>query len=711
MNREFREKIVITLCASSLFSLTLFLFGPSYLFFTNISEFPYLFSNVWYLFVAISLLCTLLISAVFMILKPSIHQKAVSLLFAFGFLLWFQGNILVLDYGLLNGKEIIWNDYKVYGIVNTVVWVVILTIAFIKRAFVYKIIKKITIVLILVQIISLSIASFQAPEQPTWKNYSINEESKYTFSAKKNVIILVLDTFQTDIFQELINENPEYQDAFKGFTYFRNAVGGFPTTYVSIPLILTGHYYDNSVPMQEFLKNTYSSSSIPHVLKQNGYRVDLFTDRRLIYCSEDVASNIVKSKGIFFRKNDLFYIYNVTLFRYMPHFIKKYFYTVNGVMVDNHPSRKADLDFADKIVSASNATSEKYTFKFYHLWGTHPPFYLNEKLEHEALEFNRNGYKIQAKAILEITKRFLTTLKNIGVYDNSMIFIVGDHGSGAAGSFGLNVQVSGFSEDNKKATKIRSYTIGSGIPLILVKPIAAKGDLKISDAPVSHSDISKTIFSELGIKHEYIGQSMFSVKELDIRERRFLEYQWRNEYVKDAYLSPMEEYIVTGFSWLKKSWRPTHRKYTFEGVFNTQPPIYQYGAKIQFGQGGSAEHYQGEGWSQPEKGFTWTDGKNVSLIIPVSQPQSTHTLKAVLNPFISNNVDKQRVKVYINGEELGVWNIQSAGEYKIEIPKNVIKNSVLEISFELPDAASPSELKISNDSRTLGIAVQSITIW
>lgn len=723
--------------AVSVFCLTILFFGPLYIYFTNTSEFPYLFSEVLYLFVAMLLLCIAVMLILLLPLKTIIHQKAVSLLFALAFLLWLQGNVIVLNYGLLDGREINWNNYIVYGVIDTALWLILLFVALIKSAFVYKLIKKVTIALVLIQVVSLSIAWFQAPEQPYWKKYDVNDKSKYTFSSKKNIIILVLDTFQTDIFQELVNEDPKYKETFQGFTYFRNAVGGFPSTYLSIPLILTGKYYDNSVPVPEYLKNSFTSSSIPFILKKNNYQVDLFTDKRLIYCNENIASNIIKSSGVSDKKEELIYTYKVTLFRYLPHYLKRYFYTMGNPIGGDlksagdssgkdlksagDPSGKdlksvgepidADLEFANKILSESNTSSKQYVFKFFHLWGTHPPFHLNERLEREDQKFDRSGYKIQAKAALEITSRFLSALKKIGVYDNSMIFVIGDHGAGASGSFGLNVGASGYTEDNKTSVKIKSaVTVTSGLPLILVKPFNSNKEMRISDAPVSQSDIPKTIFSELGLKGRFPGESMFSIRETDFRERRFLEYTWKNEYMKEQYLSEMQEYYVTGFSWLRQSWQPTYRQFTSKGVIDLRPATYRFGSLIRFGREGNYEKYQGYGWSQPENGLTWTNGKSASLIIPVKQPTGDLVLNMSLSPFVASNHKEQRLIIFVNGSRLAQWKLTNTGQYKITVPKKYITNSSLEINFELPDATSPSKLKMSADPRLLGIGMQSITI-
>ena len=62
-------------------------------------------------------------------------------------------------------------------------------------------------------------------------------------SPERNVIILLVDTLQSDIFEELVNENPELKRELPGFTYFRNSSGLFPYTHLSIRALLTGAHY------------------------------------------------------------------------------------------------------------------------------------------------------------------------------------------------------------------------------------------------------------------------------------------------------------------------------------------------------------------------------------------------------------------------------------------------------------------------------------
>jgi len=140
-------------------------------------------------------------------------------------------------------------------------------------------------------------------------------------------------------------------------------------------------------------------------------------------------------------------------------------------------------------------------------------------------------------------------------------------------------------------------------------------------------------------------------------------------------------------------------------------PVYQLGLSITFGKGGTAEPYQKKGWSGPEEGFTWTDGNSSELLMKIDKPKSDIIMTAALEPLtVPGKIGKQRVAININGKKAGEWSVNASGEYKLNIPQDYLKGSGLNITFELPDAASPLELGVSKDSRKLGLAIKSINL-
>lgn len=708
-----KEKILASVGASFLLSLTLLFFGPSYIYFTNLLEIPYYYSDIVWFFIAYSLAAGAIISIILILVKGSIHQRFVAIIFALGLLLWIQGQILVWNYGVLDGRAIVWENYLINGLIDSAIWIAILGFAFFKGGSLYRHIAFASLVLLFLQCGGLMVEVYQAPVEPEWKSNALgcDDETKFEFSSEQNVIILVLDTFQSDLFQEIINEDPEYQDIFDGFTYYRNTVGGHPTTYPSVTFILTGKQYNNSIPIQQHIKNEFLQNSVPLLLKENGYRVDLYPlERDQILINEKTASNAgTQNCGDDNKVNNnlkgVADLQQLTLFRFVPHFFKVYFHVLPFV-----ENAHKDLDFYNDLSSKTTVSNKDRIFKFFHLFGVHSPYTLNSQLQKEYLPNDRSGCKEQAKGALKICSELINQLKNNGIYDKSLIFIIGDHGN-PWGKIDLNNDLLN-RNDNVDINIVEKRVVTSGIPLMLVKKFDSNGDLLFSDSPVTLGDIPYTITSELHIKNNSSGQSIFSVNESDERERKFIFYHWEQGGWDKEYLPPMSEYVVNGHSWLLSSWKPTYRIFN-HGEIITSMPKYEWGTPIIFNNNGTAQQYQKYGWSIPEEGFTWTNDYKAVLGLQFEKTESNLTMIIEASPFLGGNVEKQPVKIFINKKEIGDWVLDKPGVQKksIIIPHEVLSDEMIQyIILELPGAISPNELGQSDDTRNLALAVRSIII-
>ncbi len=565
-----KDRIFSSAAVSAFFVFAAFVFAPSHIFLTNVTEFNVSYVELLgYLFI-LALPLFLLITTLMAFLPKNLdnHQRTVTLLLSLSFLMWLQGNILVWDYGLLTGGKIDFNTF--FLLVNAAIWLAVIIFVYKKSAFFYKYVKFISCVFIVVLISTTLFIYFQT-DIPDSNRYEVDKTNEFTFSKEKNVIILVLDVFQSDVFQEIIDEDAYYKDIFEGFTYYRDALAGFPVTKASIPNILTGQYYDNSVPFSDFLESAFiSSSSIPKVLTGNGFEVDCFM--RSMYLDKRVMSNVKDRVGV--ETATITNIYDAALFRYAPDFLKRYIYNdgkwflknlapqrlffssdaddtrtpanVPQMTFDEKSLTLKDIAFVNDMMTYSSTVDEGYIFKFYMLNGCHPPYLLNEELEYERM-YGIEGYRRQAKGSLQIVKIFLDELKRLDIFDNSMIFVIADHGTNA----GID------------------YMQKNANPLFLVKNFDGKGQMTILDAPVSLSDIPNTIFSELGLEGDFIGESIFNLKESDSRERRFLYYQLDYVSWSKDYLPKMVEYIVIGHVWLSDSWQLTGRELIAE--FDERP--------------------------------------------------------------------------------------------------------------------------------------------
>ena len=590
-----KNKIVISAAVSGIIASFLFFFGPSQMYLSNAPMFHFVYTDVLFKFLPIfiggwilgfALLSLMLLFPV----KWNIHPRFIALGTGAAIMLWIQGNILVWNYGVLDGKPIQWAKFMKNGLIDGFLWIVILVTSIFLFRVLYKYSKKICFFLLIIQLVTTSILYFQNPEAQTARKHVILDTStQFDFSSSQNIIILLVDGFESDLFQELIDENPQYKKDFEGFTYFRNSLAGFPLTLPSIPFMLAGRAFDNSILMKDFIKDVYyGDTSIPKVLRKNGYRVEILMDcGRCFEKDPNLISNL-KSTTVEMYNSQAGFLFDLTLFRFAPHFLKPKIYNNQQwrflrMMKEAVPENLArdtkvteelmglklnlksvqelqDLAFGVSMVSEGKVTTKTKVFKFYHLDGVHPPFYMDDKLEYKVMPNNRKSWKKMAIGALEIVHLYLEKLKRLNAFDNSIIIVLGDHGH-SAGQFKVtfpknwnetNGQIYG--EADRNYERLGKGILESGIPLMLVKPLNEREELKTSDNPISLSDVPATIFDLLGIQGNFMGESMFKIAPDSQRERVFTFFSWQGGEEGFDHLPNPKRFKVKGHSWLDKNW-------------------------------------------------------------------------------------------------------------------------------------------------------------
>lgn len=112
------------------------------------------------------------------------------------------------------------------------------------------------------------------------------------------------------------------------------------------------------------------------------------------------------------------------------------------------------------------------------------------------------------------------------------------------------------------------------------------------------------------------------------------------------------------------------------------------------------------GLSTKEDVARWSMSKHVLIKIPYIYKEGMSILFNII-PFINEKVPHQNITIKANGKNVGNWNFVFGQEYhsaSIDIPKDALMDSdELYLEFFIPNAASPYELELSNDIRTVGI--------
>lgn len=131
---------------------------------------------------------------------------------------------------------------------------------------------------------------------------------------------------------------------------------------------------------------------------------------------------------------------------------------------------------------------------------------------------------------MTMTDAYLKKLKENGVYDNSVIIVMADHGYGL--SYG---------------PRNRQH------PVLFVKGKNESHDYTVSEAPISYDDLQEA-FSRL--LDGATGEEVFDYKEGDERKRRYLYFEYEHEEI-------LEEFYQEGYAGDLDTLKATGRKYIY----------------------------------------------------------------------------------------------------------------------------------------------------
>ena len=423
------------------------MFGPAIIYHGNISEFKVNLIDIlkFYAFPGIILFLALIVIGIF--LSRKYLSSYISIIFSIGILLWIQGNILVWKYGLLDGQIINWEKSEWRGWLDISLWLILLGLACIFHRKIHrKIVLVASTVILCIQFIQMSFYIFTLPPSSPKQDIVKPPQEIFELSLKNNIIHIILDAFQSTIFQDIIDQDMNYYNQeMEGFTFFRDTVGVFPTTYMTIPAIFSGEHYKNDLPMPEFLNRTLNGKTIPNVLFQNGYDVDII---HIIpqylqghYSNGYLIPTPYLKDNELYKRSEAALMMDLVLFRYVPHFLKKMIYNDQTWFLQKKIKKEksellfsplSHMEFFSDFITNLERARNKPVYKFIHLETSHPPAVINKDCEYagEVMPWNKQNHIIQSKCALNQFIKFLDKLKSLGCYDSSMIILQADTGAG-----------------------------------------------------------------------------------------------------------------------------------------------------------------------------------------------------------------------------------------------------------------------------------------
>lgn len=127
---------------------------------------------------------------------------------------------------------------------------------------------------------------------------------------------------------------------------------------------------------------------------------------------------------------------------------------------------------------------------------------------------------------------------------------------------------------------------------------------------------------------------------------------------------------------------------------------------IDFGSRGNLQEFSPVGFSAvPDDVSTWSEASVAELSFQTPMPRQDIRFTIEVFPFLAGGrVPKQDCWVFFNGLFVHFQAIKTPVEIVFTVTRDLLNARANRLSFALPNATSPNELRLGSDMRLLGLA-------
>jgi len=545
------EAAIIALSIS--FGFMIFLFSPMEIFVGSPSDFTIGFREIFFpmLFKAAeaSLFIALLLNAACFINK-ALYTVLADIMFGALIAGYSQQLFMNGKMNQITGDEAANTDLSPAVTANLIVYLLLLLLplilTFVRSAIGERIriklrsetiVAYVSTVIVLMQTVGLAATSVKVD----WSKYDRNFTARLSYnkllelSGDENIVVFIVDRFDGETFDEVLKEYPELNSELGGFTYYRNNVSHYTNTFPSIPNMLSGQHYEGE-KVVDYVSRIWKGDTVPKLLFENGWRTTMVIDSNTTYRNNDqisgFCSNIEKID-----QDDIEYNYNgekgiiptmtwLSMYKLLPYAAKGFclpmvnkapsedFVTVDGENSDLVPlltSDKVDLKLYAQLKERGLRSGENKTFTFIHINGMHD---VSKEVSELYQNVSKADERTTLRGVFQILSEYFEQMKQLGIYDNSTILLLGDHGR-------LPNEIMA----QRQATLDDVITTA-----LLIKPKNTAAEPLKTDSvhELSNDYFFASILEYAGIDHEKYGVSYNDVINGDLSAPRYLQTMFWN---------------------------------------------------------------------------------------------------------------------------------------------------------------------------------------
>lgn len=487
--------------------------------------------------------------------------------------------------GLIDGDALYFTLYE--KIMNLVVWGVVLIVVATAWVFLRKYWAR-GIVFTSILLFSMQFGAFMSalPTIVTHERrgfdsgYVLSTENEFVLSSNSNTLVFILDAMSSRGLNGALDSFPHLSDIFRDFTIFDNSITTFDGTFPSMAYILTRQPFDFTRPTREYFASIWShpeTVSFYDALRTNNYEIQMFTTLSEITLYNDqiigFADNYVNMElGYVNRRMMLSEMINLSLFRHVPNIFKPSlvpqdgnFYNIITEFVGYAFTVTNDIDLYQRLTREGLSTRNDVNMLiFNHMRGTHTGGGAGVNMD-EFANYSpglpNSDHPRQTAGSLWIVGEYMRQMRELGIYDNTNIIIIADHGSSIRPDSAFMIKRAG---DRNEA---------------IVR----------TSAPISHEDLWPTLVDVMNLNVQIEGYSVFDIPHDSVRNRTFHSWIWYEGFPNsNLHYNAVLVQNITGEATLQLPLISGGRRQN-SGIFDRYPDIRLYPVY---------DSYYGRGWER-----------------------------------------------------------------------------------------------------------------
>ena len=509
-----------------------------------------------------------------------------------------------------------------------------------------------------------------------------------------NVIFVIADMLQGSAVEQFLNLEAGVTSDLGGFAVYTRATSPFPFTNFGLPSILSGELYSLKEP-KDFRQNLEAARRNSFITDAQTAGFDsLVVGFDQLRITEDQFSYQEDTNPVFISA----LLADLGLTRLTK---------LSGVVAEPTAGTKMLVNLKRESLSLFERWAEteigeaNKKITVVHNFIPHSPTYFSKsnlvqpKLDWRVAEPTVPNYFEEMSFFFSTLIDVLEHLKSLGIYEDSLIIVAGDHGHFIGGQSNLYAAVPG-AEDFKGYERggwARAASMYN--PVIMVKPPNSKGGAVIRRDPVSVLDLRNLVA-------QYVSKISVDLEGMGTGRSSNVVVTFKADAV-NPYVSVQDHNVIE-----------------FDGNVAALPELFAQGGIVRYpyniGEVASPPNKLLDGnWSKEEGKGAWLldyPGR-MFLSTPGLNGSHKYSMKLEVSGLVSREHPNQRVRVEVNNVDLGLIEINRETEFvTIPLPRKLTQSrpKELDISFTPLDAVSPKDLGLWDTASPVSMYIRSFAI-